>query len=156
MDTSSVWEMLSNLTVGTVVAWILVIAAIISTISVGAIKLYKVFQRFQKVKDEDTRQRDLLAKHEEMLENIQKTMDNVNESMEGQLDVDTKILRHILIRTCEDMLAAGQVSEAKMRSTEEIYAEYTNVLHGNGYVTGLVERVRKLALKNTIHDINEE
>ena len=49
MDTKSVWDLLSSIPIGTIVAWISVICAIIVALCTGTIKLYKVFTKHFKI-----------------------------------------------------------------------------------------------------------
>ena len=47
------------------------------------------------------------------------------------------------MHTCEDALERGEMSTNKLQSLEEMYEEYTDLFHGNGYVKTLMTRVRK-------------
>lgn len=144
MNAGSVFESLSSLTVGTVAAWLIAIAAIITTICTGTIKLYKVFSKYRQLKDEDERQRNILLEHDTILKEIKASVKQINDSMDKQSDVDLKVIRYLLVNSCEDALAARYVSESKLKILEEMFEEYTSVFHGNGYVKVLMERVRQL------------
>ena len=46
----------------------------------------------------------------------------------------------------------GEISINKLRSLEEMYEEYVEIFHGNGYVKTLMERVRKLPIVGKLDD----
>lgn len=146
METNVVWELLSNLSVGTVMAWILGICAIIAVLCTGTIKLYKLFSKYKQLKDEDIRQHDLLAEHEKILNEIKESIKRIEEANEMQKEVDLKVIRHLIVNSCEEALAHGFITENQLKALEEMFEEYTHVFNGNGYVKGLMIRVRKLML----------
>lgn len=122
MNENTIWEFLSGLSVGTVVAWIAVIIAIIGAICTATIKLYKVFTRYKELKDDSENRRQKLIEHEKILNDINQSVNEIREHMNEQQDVDVKVIRHMIIGTCETVLEAGHISESKLRSLEEITA----------------------------------
>lgn len=144
MDTKSVWDLLSSIPIGTVLAWVFVIAAIATFLCTGTIKLYKVFTKYKKVKDENEKQKSLLDKHDKALEDINESLKRITEALEEQKEVNLKQIRHEIVHTCDDAISAGKISASKLRSLEEMYEEYIDVFHGNGYVKTLVCKVRTL------------
>lgn len=146
MDTKPVWDWLSGLQLGTVVAWILVISAIIAALCAGTIKLYKTFEKYKEAKDKDEKQEKIIESHENTLKEINSTLAKIQESLNEQKDVNLKQIRHTIVHTCEDALERGEISINKLRSLEEMFDEYTEVFHGNGYVKTLVTRVRELKI----------
>ena len=146
MDTKSVWALLGEIPVGTIVAWVTVIVAIIAALCAGAIKLYKVFAKYNKVKDENDKQKALLNKHDETLREIKDSLTEIKHSLGEQREVNLKQIRYQIVHTCDDALGANEISAGKLRSLEEMYQEYTEIFHGNGYVKTLVERVRRLPI----------
>ena len=44
---------------------------------------------------------------------------------------------------CEEALEKGEISSSKLNSLEEMYEEYVDIFHGNGYVKTLITKVRK-------------
>lgn len=144
MQTEPIWNMLAHISVGDLVAWILVILAIISAIAAGTVKLYKTFERYKKIKDENNEQSRLIEKHEEVLKDINTSLASISNSLEEQKEVNLKQIRHTIVHTCEEALEKEEISINKLRSLEEMYQEYVDVFHGNGYVKTLVERVREI------------
>lgn len=146
MDTQPVWDSLSNFSVGQVVAWIVVIGTILSALCVGTIKLYKVFTKYRDIKDKEQKQETIIETHDKTLTEIKDSLQDIKNSLNEQKDVNLKQLRHIIVQTCEDCLEKGEISINKLRSLEEMYSEYVDVFHGNGYVKTLVERTRVLKI----------
>jgi uncharacterized protein YsxB (DUF464 family) len=152
MDTKSVWDLLSGIPVGTIVAWIVVICAIIAALCTGTIKLYKIFTKYKEMKDKDKKQTEIIENHEKILSEIDKSLKTMNKSLDEQKDVNLKQIRHTIVHTCEDALEKGEISINKLRSLEEMYNEYVDIFHGNGYVKTLVMRVRKLKIVGKLDD----
>ena len=152
MDTKSVWDLLSSIPIGTIVAWIVVICAIITALCTGTIKFYKIFTKYKEMKDKDKKQTEVIENHEKILCEIDKSLKTMNKSLDEQKEVNLKQIRHTIIHTCEDALEKGEISINKLRSLEEMYDEYVDIFHGNGYVKTLVMRVRKLKIVGKLDD----
>ena len=152
MDTQSIWDLLSSIPIGTIVAWIVVICAIITVLCTGAIKLYKVFTKYKEMKDKDLKQTEVIINHDNTLREIEKSLQSINKSLEEQKEVNLKQIRHTIVHTCEEALEKGEISINKFRSLEEMYEEYVEIFHGNGYVKTLMERVRKLPIVGKLDD----
>lgn len=152
MDTQSIWDLLSSIPIGTIVAWIVVIYAIITVLCTGAIKLYKVFTKYKEMKDKDLKQTEVIINHDNTLREIEKSLQSINKSLEEQKEVNLKQIRHTIVHTCEEALEKGEISINKLRSLEEMYEEYVEIFHGNGYVKTLMERVRKLPIVGKLDD----
>lgn len=143
MDTQSVWKLLSGISVGQIVAWIAVLATIITFLCTGTIKLYKIFTKYKETKDRDETQQALIEGHDETLREIQSALKSIQKSLEEQKEVNLKQVRYTIVHTCEEALDRGEISINKLRSLEEMYEEYIDIFHGNGYVKTLMTRVRK-------------
>ena len=152
MDTKSVWDLLSSIPIGTIVAWIVVICAIITALCTGTIKLYKIFTKYKEMKDKDKKQTEVIENHEKILCEIDKSLKTMNKSLDEQKEVNLKQIRHTIVHTCEDALEKGEISINKLRSLEEMYDEYVDIFHGNGYVKTLIIRVRKLKIVGKLDD----
>lgn len=125
------------------VAWIVVLATIITFLCTGTIKLYKIFTKYKETKDRDETQQALIEGHDETLREIQSALENIQKSLEEQKEVNLKQVRYTIVHTCEEALDRGEISINKLRSLEEMYEEYIDIFHGNGYVKTLMTRVRK-------------
>lgn len=143
ITTNEAWSFLSTLSIGTVLAWTSVIGAIIAGICTAAIKLYSVFEKYKKSKDKIAKQEEVIAQHNEAFAEIRAQLKSISEALNDQKEVNLKQVRHTIVHTCEDALERGEMSTNKLQSLEEMYEEYTNLFHGNGYVKTLMTRVRK-------------
>lgn len=146
MDTQPILDSLSSFSVGRVVAWIVVIGTILSALCAGTIKLYKVFTKYRDMKDKEQKQETIIETHDKTLNEIKDSLQDIKNSLNEQKDVNLKQLRHTIVQTCEDCLEKGEISINRLRSLEEMYSEYVDVFHANGYVKILVERVRTLKI----------
>lgn len=146
MDTKSVWDLLSSIPIGTIVAWVLVILAIITALCTGTIKLYEIFTKYEEAKDKEQKQEKIIESHDKTLRDIDGTLKEIKKSLDEQKEVNLKQIRHTIVHTCEDALDKGEISINKLRSLEEMYNEYVEIFHGNGYVKTLVTRVRRLKI----------
>lgn len=146
MDTQPIWDSLSGITIGQIVAWITVILAIISALCTATIKLYKVFTKYKEMKDKEEKQETIIETHDKTLNEIKDSLQEIKQSLIEQKEVNLKQTRHTIVHTCEDCLEKGEISINKLRSLEEMYSEYVDVFHGNGYVKTLVERTRALKI----------
>jgi DNA gyrase/topoisomerase IV subunit A len=145
--------MLSRIQVGQIVAWFAVISTIVTALCTGTIKIYNIFLKYKAAKDKDeiqekriSEQQEVLDKHEKTFEEIRDSLAQIKESLNVQKDVNLKQVRHTIVHTCEDALDKGEISINKLKSLEEMFEEYTDIFHGNGYVKTLVSRVRKLPI----------
>lgn len=142
-DTQSIWSLLGQIKIGTVISWLIVIATIISVICTTAIKLYKIFDKYKKAKDRDNEQQRIIEDHTATFESINETLEDIKKSIAEQRDVSLKQLRNTIIRDCEEAISLGIISINKFRSINEMYDDYKNIFHANSYVKTLVERVKK-------------
>lgn len=152
MDTKSVWDLLSSITLGTVIAWITVVFAIAAFFCTGAIKVYELFTKYKEAKDKNEKQETVMENHDSTLKEIEKTLLEIKNSLDEQKEVNLKQVRHTIVHTCEEALEKGEISINKLRSLEEMYEEYVEIFHGNGYVKTLVYKVRKLKVVGKLDD----
>lgn len=143
MDTQSIWDLLSGIQIGQIVSWVVVISAILGAICTGTIKLYKIFLKYHAAKDKDEKQQSIIESHEKTLKEIEQSLNEIKDSLREQKDVNLKQIRYTIVHTCEEVIERGTITSNKLRSLEEMYDEYIDIFHGNGYVKTLMTRVRK-------------
>ena len=143
MDTKSVWDFLSKISVGQIVAWTSVLITIITAICTGTIKLYKVFTKYEEIKRKDREEQKIIENHDAILKKIEDILKDIQASLAEQKEVNLKQIRYTIVHTCEDALEKGEISSSKLNSLEEMYEEYVDIFHGNGYVKTLITKVRK-------------
>lgn len=144
MDSKTIWEILSSIPIGTVVSWLVVVCAIFSAFGAGVVKLYKIFNRYKKLKDENDNFHKLVEGHNEELKLIKDALGDIQKSLGEQKDVNLKQIRHSLVDACEQAISDNHITINKLKSLEELFEEYTDIFHGNGYVKTLMIKVRKL------------
>lgn len=152
MDTNSVWSTLADIKIGTLIAWAIVIIAILTVIIKGITKLYEVFAKYNKLKEDNEKQSELLRAHDETLTQINASLQHINECLEEQKGVNLKQIRHTIVDTCYEALKAGEIQIGKLKSLEEMFQEYTDIFHGNGYVKRLVTQVEELPKVGSLDD----
>ena len=178
MDTQSVWDTLSAIPIGTVVAWISVIAAIVSTVWFVILKLFKVFTRYRNMKDENDRQTQLLVAHEELLSEVKNELEKINgsihndilaqhedlivevkdelvrisDSLDKQKDINFEYLKHNIVCACRRALDKGLITAEELQSLEDMYKQYVEIFNGNGYVKTMMEKVRALPVIGHIEE----
>lgn len=146
MDAQSIWDLLSSISIGVIMAWIVVICTVISALCAVTIKLYKIFTKYKEMKDREEKQETIIETHDKTLNEIKDSLEEIKKSLVEQKDVNLRQTRHTIVHTCEECLERGEISINKLRSLEEMYSEYIEVFHGNGYVKTLVERTRHLKI----------
>lgn len=143
METSDVIRTLSSIPIGTIIAWGTVIVGIITAIITVTIKLYKIFDKTHKMKEENLEFRQMVKKHEEQLRLINEKLSSIQENLSKRDEIDLKNMRYQIVRAGEEYVSVGQVTIRQLRSLEELFEEYHN-RHGNSYVTTLMRKVRSL------------
>lgn len=142
MNKNEVWSILSNISVGQLVAWVSVFIAIIATLSTGIIKAYKLIVKYEDIKIKNREQKEKIESFDVTLKKIEESLENIQKSLEEQKDVNLKQIRHTIVHTCEEAFDKGEITSSKLNSLEEMFQEYVEVFHGNGYVKTMVNRVR--------------
>lgn len=146
MDTASVWQMLADIKIGTLIAWCIVIIAIITTIIKGVKSAYTFITKYNDLKEINERQSKMLEEHERTFREINERLGKISKSLDEQKEINLKYTRHIIVDACHDAITARGIQIEKLASLEEMYDEYVNVFNGNSYVSGLVKRVRNLPI----------
>lgn len=156
MDKSDVIKYLSSLPVGTIIAWILVIGAILGVIILGLKKLYKVFEASHKVKEENDALKKMVKDHESQLAQISNQLSDIKESLDEQDKVEFKRMRHEIVQAGESAVINKSITIRQLRALEELYEVYHEERHGNGYVSTLMAKVRNLPVIGRLDDNDED
>ena len=156
METNDVIKLLSSIPIGTIISWFCVIVAIIGGLSAGIIKLYKWFMKFQKTKEENDAFKQLVKKHDEQLTQISESLNNITSILEEEKKSDLKKLRHSIIRAGEEAIEMGKITIRQLRSLSELYEDYKDKYHANGYVKSLMAKVDKLPVIGKLDENDED
>lgn len=146
MDTTSgVWALLSSITVGKLVGWIIVIFTIFAAFGAGIIKLYKVFTKYKELKDKDeTRNKDI--------QELKEITAEITQQLKEQKNVNYKQLRYNIINLCDEANANGYITASKLQILEEDMEDYEEIYNGNGFVKSQVIKVRQLPVRGGLYE----
>lgn len=156
METNDVFQILSAIPIGTIFAWITAIVTILAAMGCGLIKLYKVFEKSKKLKDENDSFKELVQTHDAQLATIIEQLNRITNKLEKQNTLNLKQLRHSIVRAGEEALSNNEITIRKLKSLEEMFEEYTNEYHANGYVKTLMYKVRKLRVIGKLDENDED
>lgn len=166
MSANDVWEFLSELQVGTIVAWIIVITSIFGV----AVKINKKFLTIiDKYHSTQEEREQIINKLDEQNEKFSKAIGDLSDSvkeLDGRLDqiqndlriqegVNLKQIRNNIITICDDAITNKHISERKYQLLTEMNDEYTDVFHANGYVADSVEKVKLIWKAQTGEEAEE-
>lgn len=144
MNQQQVWELLSKIPVGTIVAWGAVLVAIIAVICAAVIKIYKVSVMLHDRKTQEQSTQERLARHDQQLDNIDTSLKAIYSAMK-------KSIRHDIVLSCEAAIDDKKINAGQLRALEELYESYAEI-GGNSYATTLMKKVRQLPVVGTIDD----
>ena len=144
----TVLEGWATIPVGTIIAWAIAISIIIGTIATGIIKLYKVFTKYRDLKDKSEAKDKLINDLVEREDETRKLLRGIQKTLDEQREVNYKQLKYFIVTGCTEAINKGYVTSEQLKSLEEMFEEYVAIYRGNGYVKGLMERVRKLDIKD--------
>ena len=146
MEVTSIWQMLSDIKIGTLIAWTIVIIAIFTTVTRGIKNVYTFISKYKEMKEINERQSKMLDEHENNFNEIKESLAKISKSLDEQKTINLKYTRHILVDGCCAAIVTGSIQNEQLSSLEEIYEEYCTVFNGNAYVSGLMKRVRALPI----------
>lgn len=146
MNVESVWQIISDVKIGALFAWAVVIIAIFTTVTRGIKNIYAFISKYKEMKDMNERQTKMLDEHEKNFKEIKDSLTKISKSLDEQKTINLKYTRHILVDGCCAAIVTGNIQNEQLASLEEIYEEYRTVFNGNAYVSGLMERVRALPI----------
>ena len=171
VGTESIWDKLSEIPVGVLIAWIVVIGVIGGVIFAGVVKMFQLFAKIKEKKDEYDKLQIDISRHDERMDNMEKKFNERIDSMEKKLDDVINILikqneekriemRHSIVRAGEEAIAEGKISIRKWRALHEMYDLYhtpdEHGVIGNGYVSTLMEKVDALTIEGKLDDNNRD
>lgn len=152
MDTETVLNWLSNISVGTIIAAVTAIgiigAGIWKVISM-IIHLHDSYteireerdQLKQKVEDHDRELEDIKGQFAGAIEGITQQLSEIKFALDEQRETKIKELRHQITVAAETALANGTMTVREWTSLHEMVDEYVNKYHQNWYVKPLIAKV---------------
>ena len=152
MDTETILNWLSGISVGTIIA--LVTAA--GIIGAGVWKVVSMIihlhdsyteireerdQLKQKVEDHDRELEDIKGQFVCAIEGITQQLSEIKSALDEQRETKIKELRHQITVAAETALANGTMTVREWTSLHEMVDEYVNKYHQNWYVKPLIAKV---------------
>ena len=143
-ETQTAINTLAQIPIGTIIAWLGIFAGIITGICTATVKLYKLFTKYKEKSDEDEDLKEKIKEHADTLGCIKKSIDEIKTVLDEQYEINFMQRRHSIVVVCEQALNDGKISAGLLQSTLDLYEEYRDLMHGNGYVKILIDKVVKL------------
>lgn len=155
MTTQGITEMLSSISIGTILAWIAVLSGVVSAIGAIFIKIYKVFDKARSLKDTHDKLHEVVDQHSSHFEKIFERLGKIEDSLNEQHEASIRKMRHTIIKTCEEALMTGSISIRRYKSVCELYDTYKK--HGNGYVSSLMKQLENnVKIVGKLNDAGED
>lgn len=143
METHDVVDVISSIPIGTIVAWGTVIATIVTVAASVAVKLYKLFEKNYRIKEDVDSFKEMVKKHDEQMKSISDSLLSIQEKIDKQEQSEFTKLRYNIVRAGEEYIAKGEVTIRQLRVLEELFDDYSR-RNGNSYVKTLMDKVRGL------------
>ena len=151
-------KILSHVTAASALEFLIGVIVVLSAIVAATIKIYQIFEKFRKARNEEEARRDKLEEVCEAVKDLKEKQDLFIETSskihESSKVIDTIQMRHSLVQDCEAILRRRKVTKSHLRSIEELYGVYSGVLNANGYVKDLVDEVRELRRQIDLREAN--
>lgn len=151
-ESKIIWETIMKLPIGTVVGWGAVIMGIISVTYAGIIKVFKAFKHYDSIKRENKEQKEKILEHERLIGEVNESLAEIKSVLLSQKEASLHHLRYTIAQACDEAIRQGEISAGKLESLEELYGEYVDVFHGNGYIKTMMKKVRELPVIGSIVD----
>lgn len=150
MQTQTIVDQLASVPIGTIIAWVAVIAGILTSVSAVTVKLYKAFSKYKERSDEYEEQKKVIKTHTETLNTMSSILVKIEDQMKEQVEVNKNQIKHSIVIACDRAISERKISAGALKSLMELYEEYTDVFKGNGYVKALVDKVLLLPVIGTL------
>lgn len=142
-DTKPMLDILMAIPIGTIVGWISIIAGFTSACCFATIKLYKTFEKFKSVKDENEKLKTTVSEHEGSITEIQNQLTVIIKKLESQDVTTMKKLRRELVKDGERYLVEGKMTIREWKSWMEMFDEYHDKFKQNSYVETLKNKIER-------------
>lgn len=154
MSTNDVVSVMSNIPIGTVIAWGTAVIGITGAVSAFTVKMYKIFDKYKSIKDENAALKTAVANNTaEIVKTnnkvdvqtgmIIKQLQEINEKLEAQRESKIKELRHTLVSVGEEALDKKWMSIRAWESLHEMYNDYRYGYNQNTFVQSMMERIER-------------
>lgn len=152
MNSETILDWFSNLSVGTVIAVVSAAGAVgvgLWKAASAVISLYKSYTDIreerdilkQKVEDHDREIVDIKDQFAVAIEGITQQLSEIKSALDEQRETKIKELRHQITMAAESALANGEMTVREWTSLHEMVDEYVDKYHQNWYVKPLIAKV---------------
>lgn len=136
-------DVLASIPIGVIIKWIALVTGVIGAFCAGAIKTYKVFEKYKSIKDEKENLETTVHEHDEKINELSNKIDLVLEKLESQDVTTMKNLRRELVKDGEQYLIDKKMTIRAWRSWMEMYNEYHDKYKQNSYVETLKNKLER-------------
>lgn len=104
MYQDDIMNIISSISIGTFVSWVIVISSLVSLIGAGFIKLYKLFEKAQNVKEENDYLKKMVESDHDKLNIISAQLQDISNKLDKNEEATLKSLRHTIVTAAEKQL----------------------------------------------------
>lgn len=134
-------EYIKSLTIGEVIIIVLAIAEVCSFV-------YKYWNKTYNLKKNSEDFHEEVEKLKQEVEILKQRIEKEDEEIVDLKSFLQLYARHQLTEACNKYIERGSIDSNALKSIIEFYEFYHEKLHGNSYVTALVERVKELEIRD--------
>lgn len=142
-DTKPMLDILMSIPIGTIIGWLVILVSFGGSCCYGAIRLYKAFERFKSVKDENEKLKTTVSEHDDSIVEIKNQLTVIIKKLESQDVTTMKKLRRELVKDGERYLVEGKMTIREWKSWMEMFDEYHDKFKQNSYVETLKNKIER-------------
>lgn len=120
------FQLLSTISAGTALKWIIIIIGLISAFVVFIIKCYEAIEKWRKLKNTEEKKDKNITEAATAIADIQAMLKVLNDKIDVMVKESRKIdktqIRHSIVRSCLDALEKGNIDPMQLQTLEDLYA----------------------------------
>ena len=147
MENTTIWSLLASICAADLGQLLAAMGALLAATVGITVKLYRLAEKAHLVKKENAAYRQLVQSHDGAILEIQQALLEIRTFNQQQNEVNLRQIRHAIVRASEEAMADGYISANRLKSLEELFETYEQLLHGNGYVKTIMKKVRLLEVR---------
>lgn len=146
----SLIDILNNVSAGTVLRWILTIGSVFGCVGVGSIKIYTMFEKWRKAKNEVEEKNQMIEQHEEKIIILTSDVKDIKRLLEEYIQTQNKrtvaSFRAILWRIYRDAIARKGITQEGLKTFTECGHIYEDCKGDDIYHSKLLPEIMKLPI----------
>lgn len=156
MDHNILYETLSPIPFGIILAWTIALASFLAAVFVIGKKIWHLIEKFFNSKAESDKKKEMIIEHERNIVILDTKVDDISDKLDAFVNVYRIQLRHSIVRVCEEALRDGFITVYGLQSLNDLYEIYSgDLIQGDTYATTLVKKVHK-EVKVIFDDIEKD